>query len=181
MTSCTYTFTEIIKPDWPQRFSAEELARLGISNSLHVIGMAHGLIGYPASWHGYRAGRMSWHPAGAMFVGCWISDRGIPFAYHADWGSTGRWSIEVHTATSSYRLCPLEQVFRKTGPMAEWQPVPVTTFAADVKPGVLEQVAVMLSPAIRSLVPLVSLRDAAALARFAEQIFGYQDDQPSDA
>ena len=65
--------------------------------------------------------------------------------------------------------------------MVEWQPVPVTTFAAEIKTGILEQVAAMLSPAIRPLVSLVSLRDAAALVRFAEQIFGYQDDQPSDA
>lgn len=178
ITSCLYTFTEMVNVDWPSRFSGEELRRWGIGNSLHVIGMAHGLIGQPGRWHGFRAGSLSWHPAGTIFVGAGISDRGIPFAYHADWGSKSRWSVEVHTRVSSYRLCPLEKVFRKTLALSDWEEIPVTTLAPDVKSGFVEQVAAMLKSDIRQQVPLPSVRQAQALARVAEDIFGYHSNAP---
>jgi len=173
LTSCTYTFTEMIRPDWPQRFPPEELARWGIANSLHVMSMAHGLIGLPSSWSGHRSGSLPWHPAGSVFVGFGVSDRGIPFTYHADWGSTGRWSVEVHTRVSSYRLCPLEKAFRRVTATGGWDEVPVSVFAPHVKAGIVEQVAAMLNPELKTSVPLVSLRDAAALTRYGEGVFGY--------
>ncbi|MBI4596919.1 MAG: Gfo/Idh/MocA family oxidoreductase [Candidatus Omnitrophica bacterium] len=175
ITSCTYTFTEMIKPDWPQRFPAEELRRWGIANSLHVMSMAHGLIGWPSTWNGQRAGSLPWHPTGAVFVGSGVSVRGIPFSYHADWGSTGRWSVELHTAVSSYRFCPLEQCFRRTSALGVWEEVPVAAFAPEIKVGIVEEVAAMLDPGIRAGVPLMSLRDAAVLTRFGESVFGYDD------
>jgi predicted dehydrogenase len=173
ITSCTYEFTEMIKPDWPQRFPAEELARWGIANSLHPISMAHGLIGMPAKWSGHVAGSLPWHPSGAVFVGSGGSVTGVPYAYHADWGSTGRWSVEVHTRAASYRLCPLEQVARRATATGPWEPVPVASAAAGVKAGVTEQTAAMLSDELRAKVPLFTLRDAAALTRYAESVFGY--------
>lgn len=173
ITSCTYTFTERVQPDWPQRFSQDILARWGIANSLHVMSMAHGLIGMPASWAGRRSGALPWHPAGAVFVGCGVSARAIPFAYHADWGSTERWSVTVHTRLASYRLCPLEQVFRRASAAAEWEEMPIAAFAAGLKAGFAEQLAAALSAEIRPLVPAVSLEEAAALTRYAEGVFGY--------
>lgn len=172
-TSCAYTFTEMVKEDWAQRFSSETLARWGIANSIHVIAMAHGLIGLPNSWSGYRSGSLPWHPTGAAFTGSGISGQGIPFACHADWGSTGRWSVEIHTPASSYRLCPLEQVFRRASQSGEWEELSVTAFAPQVKAGVLEQVAATLNSDIHRLIPLVSLQGAAALTAYAEDLFGY--------
>lgn len=173
ITSCHYTFTEMIRPDWPERFPAEELARWGVANSLHVIGMAHGLIGMPSAWTGHRARGLPWHPTGAVFVGSGVSVHGIPFSYHADWGSTGRWSVECHTAISSYRLCPLERLVRRTSALGEWEEIPLAAAAPAVKPGIIEQVAAMLSAEVRPHLPLVSLREAAGLARLGESIFGY--------
>jgi len=173
ITSCTYTFTEMIKPDWQERFPAEELARWGIANSLHVIGMAHGLIGMPKEWSGYRRGSLPWHPTGSLFVGSGISEFGIPFSYHADWGSTGRWSVEIHTAVASYRLCPLEKLFRRVSALSDWEEVSIDTFASEVKTGFVEQVAAMLSPSMRRFVALVPLEVAPRLTRYAEEVFGY--------
>lgn len=173
MTSCTYTMTELVRPDWVDRFPPTELARWGIANSLHVASMAHSLIGLPATWQGHRAGAMTWHPTGTVFVGSGVSKRGVPFAYHADWGSTGRWSLEIHTAMSSYRCCPLETLTRRTSPQGAWDAVPLTVFAPEVKAGFVEQVASMLNPDIRQMVPLLSLQQAAALTQYGEDIFGY--------
>jgi predicted dehydrogenase len=173
ITSCTYTFTEMIKPDWPERFPPEELARWGIANSLHVISMAHGLIGMPAMWSGHRSGALPWHPTGTVFVGSGISDCDIPFAYHADWGSTGRWSVEVHTRFASYRLCPLERVYSKRSATGDWEEIPIVTFAPETKAGIVEQVAAMLSGEVLQLVPLVTIRQAGVLTKYAEELFGY--------
>jgi hypothetical protein len=173
ITSCTYTFTEMIKPDWPQRFPPEELARWGIANSLHVMSMAHGLIGLPTTWNGHRSGALPWHQAGNVFVGSGISEDAVPFSYHADWGSTGRWSVEAHTHVASYRLCPLEKVFRKTSATSNWEEIPVTVLAPAVKAGIVEQVAAMMSEEIHRVVPLVSIRQAGILTRYAEELFGY--------
>jgi hypothetical protein len=173
ITSCTYTFTEFIRQIDLDRFPAEELARWGIANSMHVMSMAHRLIGPPKTWIGHRSGSLAWHPTGTVFVGSGMSDQGIPFAYHADWGSTGRWSVEVHTPVSSYRLCPLERLFRKTSATSEWEVIPLVTLAPDVKTGVVEEVAAMINENVQQMVPPISLRDTAALTRYAEQMFGY--------
>lgn len=177
ITSCTYTFTEFINRLDLTKYPPDETARWGIANSLHVVSMAHALIGFPATWHGHRAGSLPWHPTGAVFVGSGVSTQGIPFAYQADWGSTGRWSVEFHTPVSSYRLCPLEQLFQRTTPTADWAPVPVEAAAPEVKAGFVEQVAAMLSPVIRAQVPLISLRQAVELTRFGEEIFGYTQER----
>ena len=181
ITSGTYTFTEFIDRIGPELFTSEELARWGIANSLHVMSMAHGLIGLPKSWSGHKAGSGSpeWHPAGAVFVGSGLSKEGIPFAWHADWGSKGRWSVEINTPMRSYRLCPLEKLFAKTSATGEWEEVPLHTFAPEQKAGFAEQLAAMLNPEIRQLVPLPTLGQAATLTEYAEDIFGYLPVEPS--
>lgn len=173
ISSCHYVFTEMIKPDWPERFAKEELARWGVANSLHVISMAHGLIGLPKVWTSYRTGgSLSWHPTGSNFVGAGITQLDIPFSFHADWGSVGRWSLEIHTHVASYRLCPLEKVFRRKTALAEWEEIPITVFDSQLKSGILEEVALMMEPK-ENFKPLLSLFDAASITSFSEEIFGY--------
>lgn len=173
ITSCTYTFTEFVDRIGPGQYSNDELARWGIANSLHVITMAHGLIGLPGSWAGFRSGSISWHPSGSVFVGSGATAAGVPFSYHADWGSTGRWSVEVHTPVSSYRLCPLEKLFTKSSATENWDELSVGAFDPKLKAGLAEQVAAMLKPEVREIIPLVSLEHAARLAEFGEEVFGY--------
>ena len=174
ITSCTYSLTEMIKPDWPDRFPKQVLERWGIANSLHVISMAHSLIGMPSTWKGYRSGSISWHPSGFVFVGSGVSGKAIPYSYHADWGSKARWNVEVHTQTASYRFCPLENLLRRDLALSEWKEVPVTPVTPLVKPGVLEQIAAILDPEIRKHVPLFSMAETAHLTAYAEKIFGYR-------
>lgn len=173
ITSCFYTFTEFIHQIDLKRYAAEELRRWGIANSLHVIGMAHRLIGLPRVWRGHRSGGLEWHPSGSVFVGSGLSEEGIPFGYHADWGSTGRWSVELHTAGASYRLMPLERLQRKASARADWEPVPVPALDPGTKAGFVEEVAAMLDEGIGGQIPPVRLKEAAALTRYGEQLFGY--------
>ena len=173
ITSCTYGITEIIKQDWEERFSQTELARWGIANSMHVLSLAHRLIGAPKTWDGSRKGSISWHPSGSVFVGSGLSDHEIPFAYHGDWGSKGRWSVEAHTNIASYRLCPLERLFRKETATGDWEEIPVSTFATKVKAGITEEVAAMLDPGLGQAIPMMTLEMSAKLTRYAESVFGY--------
>ena len=174
-TSCRYTFTEMVKPDWPRRFRADDLARWGFANSLHVLSLAHCAIGMPGPSSHYHAGqgRFAWHEGSNVLTGAGVSERGIPFSYHADWGAADRWSVELHTAAASYRLCPLEELRRKTASLAEWEKVPLDVFDPGLKVGFAEELAVMLKPDLRELVPMYTLSQTAALARFGEAVFGY--------
>lgn len=177
ITSCTYTFTEFTNRIDPKAYPDEESRRWGIANSLHVMSMAHALIGMPKHWNAHRGGRaVAWHPAGSVFVGSGISEQGIPFAYHADWGSTGRWSVEAHTKAASYRLCPLEQLLVRRSFKEDWQEVTISAFAAEVKVGFVEQVASMLKEEIASKIPLLTLEQACRLTEFGEEVFGYENE-----
>jgi hypothetical protein len=138
-----------------------------------VLSLAHGLIGLPASWHAERSGGLAWHPSGSVFAGAGRSERGIPYAYHADWTSTGRWSVEVHTRTAAYRLCPLEQAFRRTSPTGPWEPLPLTVTAPELKPGFLEQVAGWQAQGEGAVAVSPSLEETAALVKYGEAVFGY--------
>lgn len=111
ITSCRYTFTEWIHTINFEKDEKDCYARWGISNSLHVISMAHYLIGMAKELTAFCEGKLSWHPSGSRFVGAGITDSEIPFSYHADWDSAGRWGIEVMTAKSAYRLIPLEELY----------------------------------------------------------------------
>jgi len=173
ITSCAYTATELVREDWPDLYTEDELAHWGVANTLHVIGMAHGLIGLPAEQKCNRAGSMPWHAAGSVFVGSGVSQQGTPFSYHGDWKSKGRWSVELHTERSSYRMCPLEKLLKKNDALAEWEEVPVQAFDDNLKVGIAEQVAAMLCPIIGNLIPLISMKETAELTRFAEEVFGY--------
>ena len=128
----------------------------------------------PKSWQTYRTGSiLASHRR--RFAGAGISEQGVPFAYHADWSSKGRWAVEAYTPAAAYRLCPLEQLFRKTSPLGEWEALPVTAHTPDVKAGFVEQVAYNLRAAG---LPKLSytLAEAAVLTRFGEQVYGYESD-----
>ncbi len=173
ITSVSYDFTEWAQPGVQERHPAKVLERWGLANSLHVIGMAHRLIGMPTDWSGHRSGILPWHTSGSAFVGAGISECQVPFSYTADWNSKGRWSVDINTRRAAYRLCPLEDLYVKSEALGGWEKLPIESFAPGVKAGVAEQLAAMLNREVNQMVPLISLREAARLAEFGEEIFGY--------
>ena len=108
--SCHFEFTEWIHRINPSEFTTEELNRWIISNSSHVIDLAFHLIGKPELLNSHVAGqnKIEWHPNGTVFIGSGVSEYNIPFTYHSNWNSAGRWSIEVLTSGNKYFLRPLE-------------------------------------------------------------------------
>ncbi|MCE5226791.1 MAG: hypothetical protein LLG05_13165, partial [Porphyromonadaceae bacterium] len=147
--------------------------RWGVANSLHVIAMAHSLIGMPRSMRAYQRGRLSWHPSGARFTGAGETDIGALFSYHADWISAGRWGIEIMTPKNAYRLMPLEKLFCCRMGSAQWGEVEISAAYPKIKEGISEEIAIMLAPEIEQNCHLVTLRQAATFTKLAEEIFDY--------
>jgi predicted dehydrogenase len=173
ITSCRYTFTEVLKFIDFDKFQQDTYEHWGKVNPLHVISMVHGLIGMPKDFFDYRAGSLSWHPSGARFAGAGVTDKDIMFSYHADWESAGRWGIEIMTPKYSYRMVPLEGLFCCKKDTFAWEPMPFEVPFPDVKEGVAEEVAIMLDPSFEEALPLVSLCQARDYIKLADRIFGY--------
>jgi predicted dehydrogenase len=81
-----------------------------LANSSHPIDLAFFLGGMPKSLSATTAGSLPWHPKAAVFAGSGATARKVPFSYHANWLSPGRWSVEVMTARRRLFLRPLEQL-----------------------------------------------------------------------
>lgn len=173
INSCRYTFTEWTHAINFEKSKKEVYERWGISNSLHVICMAHSLIGLPKKLFPIQAGSLSWHIAGSRFIGAGLSESNIPFTYHSDWESPGRWSIEIMTQKNAYRLMPLEKLYCCPKGSIDWHEIETSSDSLSVKEGVAEEVAIMLHRELEKCVPLVTLYDAYNYTALAEQIFGY--------
>ncbi|MCG3204414.1 MAG: hypothetical protein KCHDKBKB_01129 [Elusimicrobia bacterium] len=172
-TSSFYTFTELVHKLNLNLYSEMEKQRWGVANSIHVMSLAHAVIGMPISWNVNQMGSWPWHPSGSLFIGSGMSEQKTPFLYHADWGSAGRWSVEVFTKGPAFRFCPLEKLQTKKHSLAEWEDVPVSVFNSSLKPGLAEELAAMVDPEIRKVVALMDLKKTAELTRFTEDVFGY--------
>lgn len=111
ISSCFFEFTEwthIIKTD---KYPADVLNRWVVANSCHVIDLAFYFCGYPKIINPVVGGEgLKWHPSGSIFLGSGISEKGIPFCYHSNWQSPGRWSIEILTANHRLYFKPMEKL-----------------------------------------------------------------------
>ena len=173
ITSCRFTFTERIGLIDFQKNISEIYSRWGISNSLHVITMAFDLIGIPNEMNSHQYGNLKWHPSGSIFVGCGQSKEDIPFSYHADWGSGGRWGVEVNTKKNSYQLIPLEELFVCKKDESVWNKIEVKKSFPKIKQGIAEEVAIMLCDDLEYRKKLPSLIKTSEYNKIAEKIFGY--------
>lgn len=119
-----------------------------LANSTHVIDLAFHFIGLPADgqWKGWHGGSLDWHPAAARFHGAGVSERGIPFAYQADWEAPGRWGVELLTRRNRYLLRPMEAL--QAIPLASVEPQTIDLDDAldcQFKPGLFRQCEAFLS------------------------------------
>ena len=173
ISSCNFDFTEWIHKIIFNKYESDVYQRWGVSNSLHLISMAFELIGMPKKLISYQFGHLDWHKSGSIFVGSGISTSKIPFSYHANWESAGRWNIEIMTKKGKYRLSPLEELyFCKLGEIS-WKKVPLYTPFPKSKTGITEEIASMLSDDkyVKNYLP--SLKKVASYNQIANKIFGY--------
>ena len=173
ISSCRFSFTEMIdKIDFKKDIS-ETYQKWGISNSSHVITMILELIGKPKEMFTSQFGSLEWHPSGAIFVGHGISEKNIPFSYHADWNGSGRWGIEIATKDNLYLLSPLEKLFCCPKASFEWKEVMVESSFPEVKTGIAEEIAVMLTKERQEGIESISISKTLDFNQIIETVFGY--------
>jgi hypothetical protein len=136
--------------------------------------MAFELIGFPRQIQAHQYGQIEWHPSGSIFIGSGISDHDIPFTYHADWGSGGRWGIEVNTSKNSYQLIPIEELYVSKKDTNIWSQVKFEKCFPQIKQGIAEEIAIMLDKKNNYKDNLMSLEKAAKYNKLADKIFGYK-------
>ncbi len=110
ITGVHFEFTEWIHTINPEDYDNESLAKWVIANSSHVIDTVFYLIGKPKNIISNISGKeqIPWHPSASIFYGSGESEKNIPFTYHTNWLSAGRWAIKVLTKKGAYYLAPLE-------------------------------------------------------------------------
>lgn len=157
ITSAVFEFTE-----WSHRLrdlkkASGVMEHWLLANSTHVIDLAFAFIGLPAEgqWQAWHGGSLDWHPAAARFHGAGVSERGIPFAYQADWEAPGRWGVELLTRHSRYLLRPMESLqFIPLG-SAEAQPIDLDEdLDRRFKPGLFRQCEAFLNAQANQLCSL---------------------------
>ena len=173
ITSCKFDFTEWIHKIPFGVYQQDEYTLWGISNSLHVISMAFELIGMPKEIASFQFGKLDWHTSGSIFVGAGMSEENIPFSYHANWESSGRWMVEIMTKENSYRLMPLEEIHVCKKGTVEWKSVDFQVAFQELKFGIAEQVVTMLDDELEDEIGMVTIEKAIEYNKIAEKIFGY--------
>ena len=146
LSSFHFEFTEMIHKIKPEKHGEAALSRWVISNSSHVIDTAFFLGGAPKELMAKIGGDdVEWHPSGSVFTGIGETDKGVPFTYNANWGSAGRWSLELNTYCHRLIFSPMERLkVQKKGDMkiVEW---PCDYFLDDnYKPGIYLQTEAFL-------------------------------------
>jgi len=173
ITSCNFSFTEWIHKLDLKKYDSEVLEKWGIQNSLHVISTAMDLIGMPKKISTNRKGSLKWHSKGNIFVGNGISENNIPFTFNADWGSGGRWGIDIITKNNWYRLSPLETLQVCPKKSTDWKEISFKKSFPKVKQGICEEIAYMLDPNIQKKNEFIPIEKAIKLIKLANKIFGY--------
>lgn len=107
-------------------------------------------------------------------VGVGIITENIPFSYHADWRSAGRWGIEIMTThQNAYRLIPMEQLYRRRKGSFSWELVETAVAFPGVKQGISEEIAIMLDVELEKKIQMQSIEKAAEYIALTEEIMGY--------
>lgn len=176
ITSAVFEFTE-----WSHRIRDLQKApgvkeHWLLANSTHVIDLAFAFIGLPAEgqWQAWPGGSLDWHPTAARFHGAGVSERGIPFAYQADWEAPGRWGVELLTRHNRYLLRPMEAL--QAIPLGSVEPQTIDLDDAldcQFKPGLFRQCEAFLNTDSGQANQLCSLQEQLDAFPIYYRIAGY--------
>ena len=111
-----------------------------------------------------------WNEGPTQFVGSGKTEKNVLFTYHANWTSAGRWGVEVLTKESRYILRPIEKLFRQPVGSVQIEEISLPAQVADLKPGLLEQVAAFMAPDRHENKLLVPLKEQIEMFRHYERI-----------
>lgn len=136
-----FEFNELSSQIAGLKTSAEIKKRWLLHNSSHVIDLAFFLCGSPKTLNAYKSGLLDWHPDGAIFTGAGITQKNIPFTYHANWLSPGRWGLEIMTKNHRLIFRPMEKLSAQKRDSFEIVSVEIDDKEdREYKPGLFEEV-----------------------------------------
>ena len=110
ITGCFVDFTERSELINKSKLSKEAKEKMIYSNSSHMFDLFFYLCGHPKKLSPYNKGKIDWHPTGSVFSGSGLTINNILFSYFADWGSAGRWKIDIRTNKRNFILQPIEEL-----------------------------------------------------------------------
>ncbi|XDD51534.1 hypothetical protein AB3N59_07305 [Leptospira sp. WS92.C1] len=142
VTSFTFDFTEWPHTIEPLQIPIEEKRNWILRNSSHIFDLVFHLCGNPIELNSKNfKGNLDWTP-NSIFIGMGVTENKIPFSYHSNWESAGRWGIELNTKNRKLILRPLEklQVQENRQIKIELLTVEGETFDTKYKPGLFQQV-----------------------------------------
>jgi predicted dehydrogenase len=180
VTSVFFEFNEtIVDPAGPTGHARRVCERWVLANSLHVLDMALLPAGWPVINRScfVTAGARPWHRSAAVFTGAGETDRGVPFAYHANWTGPGRWAVEWVTPSERYVFRPLERLgLQRPGAAAAVDAIDLDDdLDRRFKPGVYLQDKAFVEGPDHSA--LATLDDALKLLALGEVIGAYTEPQ----
>ena len=173
ITSCKFSLTARIEKINFSNGIKDFHKRWGTYNGIHVISLVYDLIGKPKTILGHNSGSFDWHKSGSIFVGSGISEKNIPFSYHADWNSAGRWGVEIMTKNNAYRLISLEELFVCKKNTDVWKKINFKKSYPKLKQGLAEQIAIMLDKKLEKDFELIDLKRGFEILQFGNKIFNY--------
>ncbi len=139
--STVFDFTEAVHKIVPLVRASGVKENWFLQNSTHVIDLAFFLAGNPKKMTAYSSGSLPWHKKAAIFSGAGVTKSGALFAYHANWKSAGRWSVEVMTKNHKLILRPMEKLQIQNLGTFEIEDVKIDSkFETDIKHGIYKQV-----------------------------------------
>ena len=172
VASFTFDFTE-----WPDTIENLEISSAVkqnwvLANSSHILDLAFHLGGIPKAINCNTSGALNWHKAGSRFSGSGQSESGALFSYIADWGSPGRWSVELMTKNYRLILRPIEEVkIMKKGSVTVSEFLVNNELDINFKPGLYLQVKAFIS---NDYTHLCSIKEQIKNAEIYNQIAGYK-------
>jgi len=171
ITSFKFDITEIIDKIDFKKFKKDILNKWGFSMTSHLIDLAFYLGGRPKFISSLIQGGLSWHDS-SIFVGVGETLDGILFSYHGNWGSVGRWKLELCTNNGLFILCPLEklQMIRRGSLTPEDVIIDISN-EVDIKPGILIQTKLFMEKSNE----LLTLKEQCNNLRDYMKIFGYKE------
>jgi predicted dehydrogenase len=143
-----------------------------LGNSSHVVDLAFHLGGNPKTISTYHQGCLDWHPSAAIFAGSGVAKTEAIFSYKANWGSPGRWGIELLTKSRRLILQPLEKLRVQVQDSFDCKTVVIDdSHEKSFKPGLYKMVEEFLN---KNSLTLKSLEEQTKAVNYYYQMANYQ-------
>ncbi len=155
ITSFHFDFTELSHLIASSTINAKVKENWLLANSTHVTDTAFYLGGEPDTLVCHTSGTLDWHPSASIFSGAGKTMKGVPFSYHANWSSPGRWGIWLMTKNHRLILQPMEELYIQKAASFQYEKEELDNKNdLDYKPGFYNMIDAFLKDSDPRLLPI---------------------------